>query len=324
VPARLDLGRLIIPSISRARRRRPPAAVSRAFSFHQIGGLNMKGFKTLLFASAIALAGVAQTFDWATVIPQDKTWSGIAMLGIGAIIAALRFATNTPAGKAVALFAAAALLSLFLHMSPAIAADNLPVKAAVASSVGNGSPCTPTSCTGFYVGGGIGGNGSNLDIIGSGINGSVFAGGVIPDAHVGYIYKQGAWLFGAETGLGYQMNSGVNVNGVGANNNGLFSYQVGRAGGDLSGLFGGQAPISIPPQLANSLISGYGQLGIAEKQMAGFWASGMVSGAGAFIDIGPHAFVNIDYKHVSLNSPANAFVTAKQLDIVTVGFNYKF
>ena len=59
----------------------------------------MKGWKTLLFALAVAVAGVLQTFNWATVVPQDQTWSGLVMLAIGAGIAALRFATTTPVGK---------------------------------------------------------------------------------------------------------------------------------------------------------------------------------------------------------------------------------
>ena len=56
----------------------------------------MKGYKTLGFAVLIALGGVVQTFNWATVIPQDKTWSGIAMLAVGGVIAALRYVTTTP------------------------------------------------------------------------------------------------------------------------------------------------------------------------------------------------------------------------------------
>lgn len=59
----------------------------------------MQGWRTLLLAAGVALAGVAQTFDWATVIPQDKTWSGVAMIGIGAAIAALRAVTSTPIGQ---------------------------------------------------------------------------------------------------------------------------------------------------------------------------------------------------------------------------------
>ncbi len=59
----------------------------------------MQGWKTLSFALAVAVAGVAQTFDWATVVPQDKTWSGIAMIAVGGAIAALRAMTSTPIGQ---------------------------------------------------------------------------------------------------------------------------------------------------------------------------------------------------------------------------------
>jgi hypothetical protein len=59
----------------------------------------MKGWKTLGFALAVAVAGVVQSFNWATVVPQDKTWSGVAMIAIGAGIAALRYVTTTPIGK---------------------------------------------------------------------------------------------------------------------------------------------------------------------------------------------------------------------------------
>lgn len=56
----------------------------------------MTGFRTLIFALIIAVGGVLQAFDWVTVIPQDKPWSGIAMIAVGAVIAALRSVTSTP------------------------------------------------------------------------------------------------------------------------------------------------------------------------------------------------------------------------------------
>lgn len=59
----------------------------------------MKGWKTLAFALVVAIGGVVQTFDWTSVIPQDQTWSGMAMIGVGAVIAALRMVTNTSVGK---------------------------------------------------------------------------------------------------------------------------------------------------------------------------------------------------------------------------------
>ena len=59
----------------------------------------MQGWRTLLLAVGVTLAGVAQTFDWETVIPQDKTWSGVAMIAVGGAIAALRAMTTTPIGQ---------------------------------------------------------------------------------------------------------------------------------------------------------------------------------------------------------------------------------
>lgn len=59
----------------------------------------MKGWRTLGFALLVAVGGVVQTFNWASVIPQDKTWSGLAMLAVAAAIAALRVITTTPIGE---------------------------------------------------------------------------------------------------------------------------------------------------------------------------------------------------------------------------------
>lgn len=231
-------------------------------------------------------------------------------------------------GKAL-MAALAPLLVAYalLSGSPAKAADNTPAPAGVAAinqALASGSTCTPTSCTGFYAGFGLGGNGSNANIIGNGINGSVFAGGVLPFADAGYLYRQGNWLMGAELGAGYQLVSGVSVNGVGANENGFWSYQVVKAGGDVSALFGGQAPITVPPQLANALISLYAQIGIAEHRFAGFWATGLASGAGALFDIGPHSFIDLSYMNIQYNAPAGALLTPGPANIVKVGFNYKF
>lgn len=59
----------------------------------------MKGWKTLSFGLVVAVAGVFQAFNWATVIPQDQKWSGIAMIAVGAVIAGLRTITNTSVGS---------------------------------------------------------------------------------------------------------------------------------------------------------------------------------------------------------------------------------
>jgi len=57
----------------------------------------MKGWKTLLFALLLAIAGVLETFDWVSIIPDG--WVGPVTIGIGFIVAWLRKLTTTPLGK---------------------------------------------------------------------------------------------------------------------------------------------------------------------------------------------------------------------------------
>ncbi|HEY7460098.1 MAG TPA: hypothetical protein VH765_15245 [Xanthobacteraceae bacterium] len=56
----------------------------------------MKGYRTLLFSLAVAIVGVLQSFDWATVIAPEH--AGIALTVIGVAGAVLRFLTSTPVG----------------------------------------------------------------------------------------------------------------------------------------------------------------------------------------------------------------------------------
>ena len=54
----------------------------------------MKGFRTLAFSLAIAVVGVLQTADWATIIPPEQ--AGLALTIVGVASAVLRFFTSTP------------------------------------------------------------------------------------------------------------------------------------------------------------------------------------------------------------------------------------
>lgn len=56
----------------------------------------MKGYRTLLFSLAVAIVGVLQSFDWASVVPPEQ--AGIALTVIGVAGAILRFLTTTPMG----------------------------------------------------------------------------------------------------------------------------------------------------------------------------------------------------------------------------------
>ncbi|MDE2471873.1 MAG: hypothetical protein KGL35_24895 [Bradyrhizobium sp.] len=182
------------------------------------------------------------------------------------------------------------------------------------------SPCTPVSCTGFYVGGSFGGVGSNLDIIGAGVNNSVFAGGGITAFDIGYQYTDTKMILGLEAAAGYQFATHATVNGVTGNTAGLFAYQIGKVGGNISALFGGQPPVSVPPQLAASQIGLYALAGAVERQFATGWATG----AGVEFDVGPHTFIDAKYMHVQYGPSVHRRAQLSDENIALVGLNYKF
>jgi len=57
----------------------------------------MKGWRTLLFAGIVAIAGVLEQFDWFSVVPEG--WGGLAVVVIGIVVAYLRKITTTPLGE---------------------------------------------------------------------------------------------------------------------------------------------------------------------------------------------------------------------------------
>jgi len=60
----------------------------------------LKGWWTLIFSAGVALVGVAQTFDWTSVIAP--AYVGPVMIVFGLAGAALRGVTNTPVGSSTA------------------------------------------------------------------------------------------------------------------------------------------------------------------------------------------------------------------------------
>lgn len=185
------------------------------------------------------------------------------------------------------------------------------------------STATPLSCSGFYVGAGLSGQGSNADIIGSGINGSVFAGGIVPSVNVGYQYVQGNWLFGAEMDVGYAVGSNVSVNGSKSNLNGVRFTEFFKAGGNLAGLLGTQVPITVPAQLANSVLGLYVGVGSTQWQLPGAWANGVVSGAGVLFDISPRMFGDLRYTYTNFDSARAGGLTVQNDQSLRIAINYK-
>jgi hypothetical protein len=55
-----------------------------------------KGWRTLVVSLVLAIVGVLQTADWATIVGPSAV--GPVMLGIGAVVAVLRALTDTPVG----------------------------------------------------------------------------------------------------------------------------------------------------------------------------------------------------------------------------------
>ena len=58
----------------------------------------LKGYRTLLFGSALAVLGFLQAVDWVEFVPAG--WEGIVMAVIGAMVMWLRSVTNTPVMQA--------------------------------------------------------------------------------------------------------------------------------------------------------------------------------------------------------------------------------
>lgn len=57
----------------------------------------LKGWKTLLASLAIAVIGVLQSADWATIVGPRQV--GPAMLVIGVVVGVLRTLTDSPVGR---------------------------------------------------------------------------------------------------------------------------------------------------------------------------------------------------------------------------------
>lgn len=209
--------------------------------------------------------------------------------------------------------------------SSALAAD-LPTKA---PKVAFADPCTvatattPLSCSGWYIGGGLAGEGSNANIIGNGIDGSVFAGGMTPTIDAGYLYAKGNWLFGAELDVGYSVGTAAAVNGVGNSFNGFRMTEDFKVGGNLSGLLGTQTPITIPASLANAVIGPYIHVGTTQWQLPGSWANGVVSGAGVLFDIGPRLFGDLRYTYTNFSAARAGGLTINDDNSVMATISYK-
>jgi opacity protein-like surface antigen len=199
-------------------------------------------------------------------------------------------------------------LALSVGVSPSFGAD-LP-KAAVVYS-----PCTITSCSGFYGGFNVAGVGSGLDVLGS----SVFANGGGLGLGAGYQYWDSKVYFGAEVFGDYMFQTSA-----GPVNPGYMFGEFVDLGMPFSAIFGTTptVPGTLPASILASTLSPYIKLGAIERP----WGSAWATGAGVAFDVSTRWFGKLDYIHAVYASTANidGSTSQKTDDIIKFSLNYKF
>lgn len=177
-------------------------------------------------------------------------------------------------------------------------------------------PCTVTLCQNkWYIGGGMAGNGTNANIIGNGISGSVFAGGGIPFADAGWMTWNGVFLLGAEVGAGYQLNiAGGTLNGQNVNEQGYMAYQEFQVGGSLSTIFGNNSPPVVPPTgLTADIMAPYIAMGIEEHTFGTGWRTG----AGIkFVLPNSNLILDLGYRYTNFGSATTGAANFQALNLV--------
>jgi opacity protein-like surface antigen len=143
--------------------------------------------------------------------------------------------------------------------------------------------CTATDCSGWYAGVNLQGLGSNLDILGSGINNSVFAAGGVLGVTAGYQFWNGQFFFAPEINGGINVNPGGVSGAVGSHS--LEGSVLLKAGVALTNVIGigqpGTAGNGTPSQGINlaiipgtTMLSPYGVIGDSFKAGENGWTGG--------------------------------------------------
>lgn len=214
-------------------------------------------------------------------------------------------------------------LALIAGMIPAMAAD-LPAKAlAQAPAV---QPCASAGpCTGFTLGFHLEGAGSNADILGSGLNGSIFNDGVGLGVQAGYQFWNGQFFIAGEAGGTFYTGSNPALAAIAGLNTNWSADIVAKAGYGINGLFNSPPantqPITPIQALNGAMLTPYFIVGERFRDHL----NGFIAGAGIAYSLGGHSEVFVDYKHVTYNqNTLLGLVQIGQEQSVTAGYNYKF
>jgi len=179
------------------------------------------------------------------------------------------------------------------------------------------TPTTPgiaPSCSGFYAGFNVQGLGSNVDILASGINNNVFAGGGIIGLTGGYQFWNGSFFLAGEGNFGTNMtNNGLGAQvGIGKNWDASVIVKAGVGMGNLLGIGQpGTAGPGTPSQGINlaiipgaALMSPY--LAVGESFKLG--NQGWTVGAGTEFILAQGWNLDIYYHHINWQSTQSAMV----------------
>lgn len=252
----------------------------------------------LLMLGAIGELGLFKTL-FTVGDPHACLVAGAAVLGIGAKADAN---TNKIAAGLIALVA-------FVMLSPAnlYAADLKLAKAPARAAI---TDCTVADCSGLFAGANIAGIGTSVDVLGSGVNQSLFGGGGLIGVEAEYQLWNGKY-FASFGGIG---DLDMNVNGTAISKNKFLGAVLVKAGIGLSGVF---APVPNAPagggvfsQLQSALLTPYATLGAVP-----FGHQGWISGAGMAFTLSPTWLLALDYLHIAYKAgtvDGNAALTVQQ------------
>lgn len=196
------------------------------------------------------------------------------------------------------------ILALLLSTSLVSAAD---LKLALKAPALAQPTCTVTMCSGWFGGFNITGVGSNLDILGSGINNSVFAGGGALGVNGGYQFWNGSLFFAGEVMGDYDFQQPGLVD---SSKNRFFAAGLVKAGVGLGNLIGignpgtvgagtpSQGPINLAIVPGTAMLSPYVLTGGAFRNGRQGW----VTGAGTEFIISQGWNLDVSYMHINYNA----------------------
>lgn len=221
--------------------------------------------------------------------PTVTIISGLAMLGIGGKVD--QAMASKVALPFVAMVAAVSLIASFTMAGNASAADLVKAPYKTVSV----SDCTKTDCSGAFVGANLAGLGTSLDVLGSGVNQSLFGGGGMIGANAEYQLWNGKYL----AAFGAMGDYEVNVNGPTISKNRMLGIAYVKLGVGLAGVFAlpTTSPGTLSADLQGAFLTPYATFGAVP-----FGNQGWVSGAGMSFALAPLWKLNLDYMRISYKS----------------------